>query len=284
MITTAPSTARFTDQARNQLVDGLRVADSREIGGWLYGVADGASFEIRYCSIDAHVERAGDRIKLDSVRALELGKEREALYGESLLGDWHSHGRGPISPSDDDRLSWGALSNLVESRTFLGLIVGGAPIRPEESAWVTYRDSEERINCRSVEVLGVPLRSRRNAMDDGTIAEALDADSVLEVLEAMTGISGEEATLIAQQRRRTATERAKDQVREAEGLALAIKRARRKATVLYGEWRRSGMRIGGLFEEHLEATRAAKQLDAELRELLCEDEALISQVKAWAGL
>jgi hypothetical protein len=49
-----PNTAQFTEQARDQLLQGLRQSDGREIGGWLYGVATGGNLEVRLCSVDEH--------------------------------------------------------------------------------------------------------------------------------------------------------------------------------------------------------------------------------------
>jgi hypothetical protein len=49
-----PNTAQFTEQPRDQLLQGLRQSDGREIGGRLYGVAAGGNLEVRLCSVDEH--------------------------------------------------------------------------------------------------------------------------------------------------------------------------------------------------------------------------------------
>lgn len=274
-----PNTATFTEQARDQLLEGLRSGtDGREIGGWFYGVVHNDGLLVRHCSVDSHVERTGDRIRLDSRRAFEVGKERRERHGEVLLGDWHTHPGDKTDPTDADRSQWSVLAGLVEKPTFLSLIVGGTSARPTQAAWITSQDRNGRTTCTPTTISGAPFGARSSGMNDSSEPATVELLGVL----AGVGEAAERAATDANRREWAARENANDIARRAEHLARAIKRARRRAVVLYDEWKQT--RSGKVFEMYLESQRAEKTWHGELRELLCEDESLIAQVKASAGL
>jgi hypothetical protein len=101
-------------------------------------------------------------------------------------------------------------------------------------------------------------------------------DQVLAELEALTGITAEQATEQARRREHGAAQSAKDAAAYAERLARAKRKARRKAAIAYGFWQRHHNPAD--FEEWFAEQRRVRQLDAELREVLCHDQALIDEV------
>jgi hypothetical protein len=86
-----------------------------------------------------------------------------------------------------------------------------------------------------------------------------------------------EAVLGRNRRERYAAEqRAKETVAHAEGLARAKRKARRKADIAYGFWLRHHQQAD--LDEYIAEQRHIRDLDADLRELLCHDQALIDEV------
>lgn len=104
--------------------------------------------------------------------------------------------------------------------------------------------------------------------------------SALAVFEQVTGRSAADVAQDIADEQRAREQAARDQVRTAEGLASALKKARRAASVAYGMWRT--YRKAADFDEYREADNAADRIDARLSEVLCHDAALYQQmVTTW---
>jgi hypothetical protein len=73
-----------------------------------------------------------------------------------------------------------------------------------------------------------------------------------------------------------AEQAAKDTVEHAERLARAKRKARRGAAISYSFW--LVQHRPDDLTEHLAAQRTVRELDAELREVLCHDQSLIDEV------
>jgi hypothetical protein len=104
----------------------------------------------------------------------------------------------------------------------------------------------------------------------------MTVDEVLAGLEALTGITAEQAEDRARRERHAATEQAKDAADYAERLARAKQKARRKASIAHAFWLRNHQQAD--LDEYTAEQRRIRELDAELREVLCHDQDLIDEV------
>jgi hypothetical protein len=104
----------------------------------------------------------------------------------------------------------------------------------------------------------------------------MTVEELLAGFERLTGRSTA-AILEQQQRQRyAATEHAKDAVRYAEDLARAKRKARRKASIAYGFWLRHHQQAD--LDDYTAEQRRIRELDAELRKVLCHDQDLIDEL------
>jgi hypothetical protein len=103
--------------------------------------------------------------------------------------------------------------------------------------------------------------------------------TVDEVLAGFERLTGRSSTEILERNRRqhyAATEHAKDTVDQAERLARAKRKARRKAELAYSFWLRHHQQAD--LDEYVAEQRRVRELDTELREVLCHDQELIDEV------
>lgn len=99
-----------------------------ETGGFLIGVRRGLHIEVTGLTHQAE----GDIATRTSFERVGVA-HRERIHAawrtsgeiETLVGDWHSHPRGPRSPSSIDRSAWRTLACSVR-QPVLGLIEHGA--------------------------------------------------------------------------------------------------------------------------------------------------------------
>lgn len=100
-----------------------------------------------------------------------------------------------------------------------------------------------------------------------------------ELIAGFERLTGRSAAAILEQKRHedyAATEHAKDTADYAERLARAKRKARRKANIAYLFWLRNHQQAD--LDEYIAEQRRIRELDAELREVLCHDQDLIDEV------
>jgi HK97 family phage prohead protease len=113
-----------------------------------------------------------------------------------------------------------------------------------------------------------------------------DAEHVLDTLSPILGMTRAQAREQAHMEALRARWRAEDAVDRAFELAREIGKERQRAEIALWSWRRSNDREEQEreFTDYLEATRLVPVYEEELRELLVNDEALISQVLRRSGI
>jgi integrative and conjugative element protein (TIGR02256 family) len=78
-------------------------ADGRETGGILLGTDDGDNVEVRHAGGPGpDAVRSTMGFRRDLIHAQQLALDAWATDGSVWVGEWHTHPRSPVHPSDTD--------------------------------------------------------------------------------------------------------------------------------------------------------------------------------------
>lgn len=100
--------------------------DGTETGGILLGHDDGATMTVTVAGGPGpRALRTERRFKRDLVHAQQLADDRYEVDGSVWIGEWHTHPRGPVDPSEVDLNTY--VSHIADEslgfERFLSLIV-----------------------------------------------------------------------------------------------------------------------------------------------------------------